>query len=96
VLFIILPIKAPAVLFNQKQQELLCCQNFSRFNSFENTKKLFLLLFDSIAKSELNFKHSDYFIYHYGNSINYGYFCRREDIIRPQGEPPCPVRVDSL
>lgn len=72
------------------------CQNFSRFNSFENVKKLFLLSLNSIAKSELNFKHSDYFIYHYENSINYGYFCRREDIIRPQGEPPCPVRVDSL
>lgn len=36
--------------------------------------ELFLLLLDSIVKSELNFKHSNYFIYHYGNSINYGYF----------------------
>ena len=68
-LFINLPIKAPAVLFNQKQQELLYCQNFSRFNSFENAKKLFLLLLCGIVESELNFKHSNYFIYHYGNSI---------------------------
>ena len=45
------------------------CQNFSRFNSFENAKKLFLLLLCGVVESELNFKHSNYFIYHYGNSI---------------------------
>lgn len=39
------------------------CQNFSRFNSFENAKKLFLLLLGSAVKSELNFKHSDYILY---------------------------------
>ena len=54
-LFIILPIKAP-VLFNQKRQELLYCQSFSRFNSFENALKIFLSSLDSIVKSELNFQ----------------------------------------
>ena len=67
-LFIILPIKAP-VLFNQKRQELLRCQNFSRFNSFENALEIFLLSLNNIVKSELNFKHSDCFIYHYGNLL---------------------------
>ena len=71
------------------------CQNFSKFNSFENAKKLFLLLLDSVVKSELNFKHSDY-LYITMEILLITVILQTGDIIRPHGEPPFPIRADSL